>query len=36
LPGSVGKDLRRRYELMGDTLVLWPTPTRAATWERMK
>ena len=36
LPGSVGKDLRRRYELMGDTLVLRPTPTRAVTWERLK
>ncbi|HKF55253.1 MAG TPA: lipocalin-like domain-containing protein [Blastocatellia bacterium] len=36
LPGSVGKDLRRRYELEGDTLVLWPTPTRAVTWERVK
>ena len=36
LPGSVGKDLRRKYELMGDTLVLRPSPTRSVTWERMK
>ena len=36
LPGSVGKNLRRTYELTGDTLVLRPSPTRAVTWERLK
>jgi hypothetical protein len=36
LPGSVGKNLRRTYELTGDTLVLRPSPTRAVIWERLK
>jgi hypothetical protein len=36
LPGSIGKDLRRTYELMGDRLVLRPTASRAITWERVK
>jgi hypothetical protein len=36
LPGSVGKELRRTYELIGDRLVLRPTPSRVITWERVK
>jgi hypothetical protein len=36
LPVSVGKDLKRSYELTGDRLVLKPSPTRAVTWERLK
>ena len=36
LPGSVGKDLRRTYELEGDRLVLRPSPNRSLTWERVK
>jgi hypothetical protein len=36
LPGSVGKDLRRTYDLEGDRLVLRPSPNRSVTWERVK
>jgi hypothetical protein len=36
LPNSVGKELRRSYELTGDRLVLRPSPTRAVTWEKVK
>lgn len=36
LPNSIGKDLRRTYELEGDRLVLRTSPTRNITWERLK
>jgi len=36
LPGSVGKDLKRKYELAGDRLVLRPSAGRVVTWERLK
>jgi len=36
LPGSVGKELKRKYELTGDRLVLRPSSTRAVTWKRLK
>jgi putative RNA 2'-phosphotransferase len=35
LPNSVGKDLRRRFELSGDRLILMPAATRRVTWERI-
>jgi hypothetical protein len=35
LPGSVGKELRRTYELENDRLVLKPSDTRSITWERV-
>jgi hypothetical protein len=36
LPGSVGKELRRAYELDDDRLVLKPSDTRSITWERVR
>src|SRR5262245_37128653 len=36
LPGGIGKELKRKYELTGDILVLRPSPTRAVTWKRLK
>lgn len=36
LPGSVGKDLKRSYEVDGDRLVLKPSPGRSVVWERIK
>lgn len=35
LPNSVGKSLRRNFELSSDRLILMPTPTRRVTWERI-
>jgi Lipocalin-like domain len=35
LPNSVGKNLKRRYELSGDRLILMPSTNRRVTWERI-
>ena len=36
MPGSVGKELRRAYELDNDRLVLRPSQNRSITWERVR
>jgi hypothetical protein len=36
MPGSVGKELRRAYELDNDRLVLRPSENRSITWERVR
>jgi Lipocalin-like domain len=36
LPTSVGKSLKRRFELSGDRLILMPAENRRVVWERVK
>ena len=35
LPNSVGKSLKRRFELAADRLVLMPAENRCVVWERI-
>ncbi len=35
LPNSVGKNLKRRFELSGNRLILIPTENRRVVWERI-
>jgi hypothetical protein len=35
LPGSVGKELKRSFELAGDKLLLRPSTSRLLVWQRI-